>query len=63
MNHMMKQILEISKMIMMSFILVKKQKTQNFCKFLMKLIQMMLLSIRQKILCITANILRCGMRL
>ena len=58
-----KQILQRFKLILIISNLVKIQKTQSFCKFLMKLILMMLQLSRQMILCITANILRCGMKL
>lgn len=47
--HMMKQILKKYNKITMNFIQVKKQKTQSFCKFLMKLILMMLQLIKQMI--------------
>ena len=47
--HMMKQILKIYNKITMNFIQVKKQKTQSFCKFLMKLILMMLQLSKQMI--------------
>ena len=59
----MKQISLRFKLILIISNLVKIQKTQSFCKFLMKLILMMLQLSRQMILCITANILRCGMKL
>ena len=58
-----KQISKRFKLILIISNLVKIQKTQSFCKFLMKLILMMLQLSRQMILCITANILRCGMKL
>ena len=58
-----KQILQRFKLILIISNLVKIQKTQSFCKFLMKLILMMLQLSKQMILCITANILRCGMKL
>ena len=58
-----KQILQRFKLILIISNLAKIQKTQSFCKFLMKLILMMLQLSRQMILCITANILRCGMKL
>jgi len=58
-----KQISQRFKLILIISNLVKIQKTQSFCKFLMKLILMMLQLSRQMILCITANILRCGMKL
>jgi hypothetical protein len=47
--NMMKQISKKYNKIMMNFIQAKKQKTQNFCKFLMKLILMMLQLIKQMI--------------
>ena len=58
-----KQISKRFKLILIISNLVKIQKTQSFCKFLMKLILMMLQLSKQMILCITANILRCGMKL
>ena len=58
-----KQISKRFKLILIISNLVKIQKTQSFCKFLMKLILMMLQLSRQMILCITANILKCGMKL
>jgi len=58
-----KQISKRFKLILIISNLVKIQKTQSFYKFLMKLILMMLQLSRQMILCITANILRCGMKL
>jgi len=47
--HMVKQILKKYNKLTMNFIQVKKQKTQSFCKFLMKLILMMLQLIKQMI--------------
>ena len=58
-----KQILQRFKLILIISNLVKNQKTHSFCKFLMKLILMTLQLSRLMILCITANILRCGMKL
>lgn len=47
--NMMKQISKKFNKITMNFIQAKKQKTQSFCKFLMKLILMMLQLIKQMI--------------